>query len=288
MEPECPKHERKKLYSWGMNQNPKKLRMLIHPPKCLETPDHMNSLTLQIHLPLHPQHQINIVTSPRTPGDPGTELDPSICQPQSSKSQWLDSCEHWGKGRATKLVVGIQVPPPYEYWAPLWHSGKRAGKKADCSFQATHHPERKHWGLQNAPLSLTSLGCGDYPLIASQYTGPQTHLYSKEAQDNDTGLGSQWCTIPLGAPRNTLQHSPGPLRCLAPLIEKDYLFDASIFEVVEEKLMISSNPAQEVGQAGKKTGPYKEWATALHTPNQPEEALELVTADGLGVMAIVL
>ena len=35
---------------------------------------------LEVYLPLHPRHETPIVTSPRTPGEPVTELDPSNYQ----------------------------------------------------------------------------------------------------------------------------------------------------------------------------------------------------------------
>ena len=76
-------------------------------------------------------------------------------------------------------------------------------------------------------------------------------------------------------------------RYLIPLIERDDLLDASILEVAEEELMTSPNTAEEAGQLGEEPGPQEEQATALHTPDQPEEALEPKGAVSLGVMAMV-
>ena len=78
-----------------MSLSHRRLRRLLHPTlnsqKPLNLKNHMSSLMLQIHLPLHPWYQIHIVTSPKIPGEPSAGLDPNVHQNPNtdSPSDWF-------------------------------------------------------------------------------------------------------------------------------------------------------------------------------------------------------
>ena len=69
----------------GDEPEPQEAQELLHLPLNARKPQKLknqpSSLTLYIHLPLHPWPQTPVGTSPRTPGEASAGLDPSVHQP---------------------------------------------------------------------------------------------------------------------------------------------------------------------------------------------------------------
>ena len=76
---------------------PKTITSPLNAQKPLNPKNHLSSLMLQAHLLLCPWHQIPIVTSPGTPGEPSAGLDPSIHQTPIETAPTTGSMHTWKK-----------------------------------------------------------------------------------------------------------------------------------------------------------------------------------------------
>ena len=260
MDPECPQLWQKRLYSWGMNQNPKKLRR----PPC----DLVNT---QKSPPEEPAEQSD---APYPPA-------PSAMTPDPSGNQSQDTRRAWRRGRPRYLTtLDPSINPNdwvFTYLAerhelPAWwpesrsHYHQNTGLPSEVQVQElaqkhamvfrlpTAQKEKSCWW--DVPPSLIGFGCQDFLPLTSQTPGPQGHLCSKERPDSGTGLGPPAvCQTVGGSPWYTLQCHPGPLQMPRTSDWEGWPIDASMLEVTEEKSVASPTPMEEAIVLGEEPGP---------------------------------
>ena len=188
----------------GMNQSPKRLRRLQHLPlntqKYQSLKNQLSSLMLQVQLALHPWPQTAIVTSPRTPGEPGAELDTSAHQPLNpdSPNEWV-----WAY-----IVEREELLSWWWEFRSLCHKGSRT--LSDSQVQelvrkqaaVLRHPaaQKEKSGWWSAPPSLVSLRYRDFlPLLPTRIQGPKDVQVVSHDETVALAWTLQWYTMLLGA-----------------------------------------------------------------------------------------
>ena len=269
--PRPPPTMKEEIYSWGMNWSPRRFRQILYPPWRPEVPKpeepHKWSDTPNLPSPLSmaSNSHSNWFWNTRRAwhwARPQYLLTPNPACPYNWILAYVEEKEEllswwWEFGslchKSTKPLCNAQV--------------KELARKQAAAFRLP--TARKKNSAGGAPLlAWLAWGCLDFlPLSSPMIQGPwDIHIVRR---DETVALAwtLQWWAIQSGSPLGILCGRVQDLhRCLMPLIEKDYLIDTSMLEVVEAEPMTSLNPVQEARQWGAEPGPPEEQATTHISP----------------------